>query len=168
MFVEVIVVIGIMALVAAAMTMSVFQMTTGTEQSSSYITAVRQVQNAGYWISHDGQMAESVDTDNLTPPAFLILKWTDWGYDSDSIYHSVVYSVENVFEGVGKLRRTHEDSEGTSEETLVAEHIYYNPGDPGNTTKASCDGCVLTAKIVAMFGDVEETREYKIYPRPEF
>ncbi len=34
------------------------------------MTVVRQVQNAGYWLSRDAQMAQSVNADNLTSPDF--------------------------------------------------------------------------------------------------
>jgi len=166
--IELIVVTAVIALISGAATMTVFQVVKSTESSNDRMTAGNQVQNAGYWISRDAQMAESVTTDNLTPPDFLILKWTDWGYDEDSIYHSVVYSLENVSGGIGKLRRTHQDSVGTDEQLLVAEYIYYNPSDPDNTTKASYESGVLIMQLVAVFGDAEETREYRIYCRPNF
>jgi len=168
MFIEVMVAMSIIALVAAATTMSIFQMASTTDRSNGYMTAVRQVQNAGYWISQDAQMAESVSTDNLTPPNILVLKWTDWGYDTDSVYHSVTYSLENVSDGIGELKRTHQDSEGANEQMLVAQDIYYDPSDPDNATQASCEGRVLTVKLVAMSGGTEEVREYKVYTRPEF
>ena len=166
--IELIVVTAVIALIAGAATMTVFQVVKSTEGSNDRMTAGNQVQNAGYWINRDAQMAESVTTDNLTPPDFLILKWTDWGYDEDSIYHSVVYSLENVSGSIGKLKRTHQDSVGTDEQLLVAEYIYYNPNDPDNTTKASYESGVLTMQLVAVFGDAEETREYRIYCRPNF
>ena len=168
MFIEVMVAMSIIALVAAATTMSIFQMASTTDRSNGYMTAVRQVQNAGYWISQDAQMAESVSTDNLTPPNILVLKWTDWGYDTDSVYHSVTYSLENVSDGIGELKRTHQDSEGANEQMLVAQDIYYDPSDPDNATQASYEGRVLTVKLVAMSGGTEEVREYKVYTRPEF
>jgi len=166
--IEVIVVTAVVALIAGAASMTMFQVVKSTESSNDRMTAGNQVQNAGYWISRDAQMAESVTTDDLTPPYFLILKWTDWGYDEDSIYHSVVYSLEDVSGGIGKLKRTHQDSVGTDEQRLVAEYVYYNPSDPDNTTKASYESRVLTLKLVAVFGDAEETREYRIYRRPSF
>ncbi len=168
MLAELVVIIGVIALVATATTMSVVQAVSGTERSNSHMIAVRHVQNAGYWISRDGQMAEEVSTENLTPPDFLVFRWTDWGYGDDSVYHSVTYSLENVSGGIGELRRTHQDSTGTDEQVLVANYIYYNPGDPGNTTEVTYESYVLTVKLVTMFGDVKETREYKVYTRPEF
>jgi len=166
--VELLVATAIIALIAGGATMTIAQAFEGTERNNNHVTAVNQVQNAGYWISHDAQMAAIVDTDNLTPPDFLILKWTDWGYDEDSIYNSVTYSIEAVSEGIGKLKRRHQDTAGTDEQILVAEYVYYNPADPDNTTKATHDRPVLTVKLVSIFGGAEETREYKIFCRRIF
>jgi len=166
--IETIVVVGIMAFVAVGATMSTFQVTKVTERSNASITAVYQVQSAGYWISHDGAMADSVIADNLTPPDFLILKWTDWGINADSVYHSATYSIEDVSQGIGKLKRVHQDSLGQNERVLVAEYIYYDPDDPDHTTKVSYENSVLTVRLVSVFGGAEETREYKIYCRPNF
>jgi len=166
--IELIVVTGIIALIAGAATVTTAQLVKVTEGSNDHMIAVQQVQNAGYWISRDSQMAESVTTENLTPPDFLIIKWTDWGYDADSIYHSVTYSLADLSGGIGKLKRTHQDSAGTSEQMLVAEYIYYNPQDPNNTSKTSYQSPVLIVKVVAVFGEAKEIREYKIYPRPNF
>ena len=70
--------------------------------------------------------------------------------------------------GIGKLKRTHQDSEGTNEQMLVAQYIYYDPGDPVKTSNVSYQDQVLTLKIVGVFGDAQEAREYKIYRRPNF
>jgi len=131
------------------------------------MTAVRQVQNAGYWISRDALMAES--TDNVTtPPDFLILNWTEWDYDEDSIYHRVTYSFEDMPSGLKKLKRTHEINGEVSAQTLVAEYIYYNPDNPDNTTKASYESSVLTVQIAAAIGEANEIKEYRVWHRPNF
>jgi len=166
--IEVAVTAGIIALIAGAATMTTFQVVNDTEQARDQMTVVRQVENAGYWISRDTQMSEDVSTENLIPPDFLVLNWTEWGYDEDSIYHSVTFSIEDVSGGIGKLKRTHQDSEGANEQMLVAGYIYYDPGDPANTSNVSYQEPVLTLKLVGLFGDALETREYKICRRPNF
>ena len=55
--IELIVAFMIMALIGSAATMTTFQVINSAERSESHLTAVRQVQNAGYWISCDAQMA---------------------------------------------------------------------------------------------------------------
>ncbi len=167
-FIEVAIATAVIALIAGAATMTTFSILNDTERTNDGMTAVRQVENAGYWVSRDALMADSLSTENLTSPDFLILNWTDWGYDEDSVYHSVAYSIEDISGGIGKLKRTHQDSTGTNEQMLVAEYIYYNQSDPANTSNVSYQDPVLTLKIVSVSGDAQETREYKIYRRPNF
>jgi len=169
-FIEFLVVMAIVALIAGAAGATTLQLFASTERSNDHMTAVRQVQNAGYWISRDALMAES--TDNVTtPPEFLILNWTEWGYDEESIYHKVTYSFPFEYlspDGIGKLKRTHEINGEVSAQTLVAEYIYYNPDDPDNTTKASYESSVLTVQIAAAIGEANEIKEYRVWHRPNF
>lgn len=166
-FIELLVALAIVALITGAAGAATLQLFASTERSNDHMTAVRQVQNAGYWISRDALMAES--TDNVTtPPDFLVLNWTEWDYDEDSIYHRVTYSFQDLSDGIGKLIRTHEINGEVSAQTLVAEYIYYNPDDPDNPTKASYESSVLTMQIAASIGEASEIREYEIWHRPNF
>ena len=177
--IEILLVMAIVALIAGAATMATFQVINVTNRSNNHMTVIRQVQNAGYWISHDALMAESVITGNLTPPDFLFLTftWTEWGYEDDhhgedTIYHLVTYSFsfQDLSDGIGKLRRTHWSTAGANEQTLVAQYVYYNQDDlddPDNPT-ASSDNSVLTMQITASLGEAEETREYTVWHRPNF
>jgi len=176
--IELLISIAIVALMAGAATMATFQVINVTKSSNDQMTVIRQVQNAGYWISHDTLMAENVIVDNLTPSSFLILTWTEWSYeeDEDSIYHSVTYSLQDRSDGIRTLKRQHliyiyddeleewEETENTI--TLVAEHIdttyaTYEPDEPDEAP-------VLTVQIAASRGDAGETREYRIWHRPDF
>ncbi len=165
--IEVLVATAIVALIAGAATQTTFQVYDDTTRNGDHVTAVRQVQNAGYWIGRDARMAEVVYTDNLTPPAFMVINWTVWDTE-DTIYHSATYSITDLSGNVGKIKRRHQDSEGTDEETLVSQYIYYDVSDPDNTTKASFNSPVLTVQITARYEDYQETREYLIYRRSDF
>jgi len=167
-FIELAIAAAIIALIAGAVAMTTFSVLRDTERTNDCMTVVRQVENAGFWVSQDALMADRLCTENLTPPGFLVVDWTEWGYGEDSIYHSVTYSIEDIAEGIGKLKRTHQDSEGTNEQMLVADYIYYNQSDPDNTSNVTYQDAVLTLKIASVFGDDQETREYKIYRRPNF
>ena len=166
--IEFIVAISIIALIASAAAVTTFQVINGTGRSNSHMTSMRQVQNAGYWISRDARMAESIITDNLSSPNFVILNWAERDYGSDSTYHSVTYFFEDLSDGIGKLKRSHWSSAGANDEMLVAEYIYYDPGDSGNTSNASYQKPVLTLQLVAQFGDAQETREYRVNQRQTF
>lgn len=168
--IEVLVAMAIVAFIAGGATMATFQVINVTKSSSDHATAIRQAQNAGYWISWDALMSENaiVDDDPETPD-LLFLNWTEWGYgEEDSIYHLVTYSLQDLSDGIGKLVRNHWSSAGANEQTLVAEYIYYDPDDIDNTTQVSYQTPVLTAQITASFGEATETREYRIKHRPDF
>lgn len=169
--IELLLAIAIAALITGAATMAMFQVINITKSSNDHLTVIGQVQNAGYWISCDALMAENVIVDDDPQTAgFLFILWTEWdeGGKKFSIYHLVTYSFEDVAGEIAKIKRTHWSSAGTDEQTLVAEYIYYNPDDPDNTTKASYQSPVLTMRIAASLGEAEETKEYRIYRRPNF
>ncbi|MFC1934159.1 type II secretion system protein J [Chloroflexota bacterium] len=165
--IELLIAITIMALASTAAGAAIFQVLRNTERNNDHITAVRQVQNAGYWISRDARMARIVTTTaNLTLPLFLSLSWTEWDALGDPIYHSANYTFEDLTDGVGKLKRMY-GSAGASTQTLVAQYIYYDPDDADNTSNTSYQSSVLTVKLTAVFEDFMESREYKIKSRPD-
>lgn len=166
--VELIIAVSIIALISGAAAIATFQVCKGTGHSNSYITAVHQAQNAGYWISRDAQMAQSMTTDNLTPPDFLVFSWTVWDENNDPIYHTATYFFKDMSDEVGKLKRRHWSSDGVNEETLVATHIYYATDDPANTSNISYQDSILTVQLTTLSEKIMETREYRIHHRPNF
>ncbi len=168
-YLEMVLAVAIMALAAVAASTVIFQVLKGTEHTNNHMTVVRQVQNAGQWISRDTQMAQSVITDNLTSPDFLVLNWTEWESVDDEIYHSVTYFFDDLTGGIGKLKRSHWSSNGTNEQTLIAQYIYYNPADSDNTSKASnLSPPILSVKLTAVLKEAREVREYSIKHRPNY
>ena len=163
--IEAIVVIGIISVIGLAASMTIFQSIKVTESNNNRMTVLRQVNNAGYWISRDAQMVESAVTDNLSSTDFIILNWTEHDYDDDDIYHSVTYFFEGLSGGMGTLKRNHWSSAGANGDTLVAQYISYDPTDPVNTSNVSYQKPELTVKFTALFEDAKETREYKISRR---
>jgi len=163
--IELIVAITIIALVSTAASIATFQVFKGTERNNDQITAICQAQNAGFWISRDAQMARSITTDNLTSPNFLLLSWTEYDADDEEIYHTATYFFEDLTDGIGMLKRTHWSSDGANEQTLVAKYIYYNPGDPDNSSKVDYQDLLLTVQLTALVEKITETREYKITRR---
>ncbi|MBU2534795.1 MAG: hypothetical protein ABIK32_02620, partial [Chloroflexota bacterium] len=153
-------------LVSGAASIAIFQIMKGTERNNTHINAVRQVQTAGYWISRDARMAQSIDTENLTSPAFLVFNWTEWDDLNEETYHSATYSFEGLTDGIGTLKRTHWSSAGANEQTLIAKHIYYAPADSDNTSKADYKAPVLKLQLTSLVEDAMEIREYRIKRRP--
>ena len=165
--IELIVAIAIMALIGLGATMTTFQVINGTGRSNSHMTAIRQVQNAGYWIGRDAQMAENIVTANLSGTDFMLISWTEWDHDAeDEVYHQVTYFFDGLTGGIGKLKRNHWSSAGANVDILVAQYISYDSADPVNTSNISYQKPVLAVKLTALYGDASETREYRISRRP--
>ena len=57
---EMLLAILIGSLIAGGITATIFQVVMGSARTNNHMIAVRQVQNAGYWVSHDAQMAQNV------------------------------------------------------------------------------------------------------------
>ncbi len=97
--IEVVIAIAITAIITGSITMSIFQVFDGNIRSSNHMIAVRQVQNAGYWVSHDTLMAQSVVTDGGATGFPLTLTWTEYVSGDE---HRVVYTLIST-----SLKREH-------------------------------------------------------------
>jgi prepilin-type N-terminal cleavage/methylation domain-containing protein len=147
---EMLVVLGIMAAIGSAMTVTTATIAKITPQSNEEVVILRQVQNAGYWITRDVQMAQAVDNN----PASGILELTTKEYIDGSYVDSIVtYQLEDMDGGLKKLMRASEEST-----ILIAENIYYNPdGDSENSTKIlsyDSEAHTLSFRVSAKSGDV--------------
>jgi len=144
------------SLIAGGITATIFQVVIGSARTNNHMIAVRQVQSAGYWVSHDAQMAQTVvpatDADGFP----LTLSWTDWAGTSNVITYTIVG---------GELKRQQVVGSQTSQ-TTVARFI-----DPDSAnTKCQLTGGTLILTVTATVGPSSqrqsETRVYKIVPRP--
>lgn len=164
--IELVIAMAITVLISGASTMALSQIYGGTGRNNNHLTTVRQVESAGFWISRDAQRAQSISTDNLTSPDFLLLNWTEWDNDGNPIYHSVRYSFDNITANIGRLKRSYWSSAGANQQTLVGLNLYYNPSDSDNTSKATYQSPLLTIRLTAILDKAHETREYRIKRRP--
>jgi len=153
--------IAITGIITGGITMTIFQVFSGNARSSNHMTAVRQVQNAGYWISHDTQMAHNVVPDPGDTGFPLTLTWSDW--DSGDV-HQVIYTLYTLLVD-NKLQREHYTNLNLDATTIVAEYI-----DPDETSCVWDDGTgTLTLTVTATVGGwqpASETRVYEVIPRP--
>ena len=152
------------AMIAGSITMTIFQIVESSGRTSNHMTAVRQVRSAGYWVSHDVLMAQTVeiadesvdDPDGTRFP--LTVTWDEWSTNES---HEVVYSL-----GSDGLQRTHSINSVVSDDSIIAEFIDL---DPANT---SCDYTAgklifeITAQVGAGSAAQIETRTYEVIPRP--
>ena len=119
--IELIVALAITALIIGAIVMSIFQVFIVNALSSNHMLAVRQVQNAGYWINRDVQMAQSVATDAGATGFPLDVTWEEW----DGTLNEVTYTLED-----GEIKRSHSVNGGGPSVIVVAQYI--------NSAETSC------------------------------
>jgi len=144
--IEVLVAVGILGAIMGVMAMTVVTIMIISPKSNDQVIALRQVQNAGYWISRDVLGAKEVSPDETG--VFLAIDW-----DGDD------YDVNYVFNG-NELRR---QLNGASPGTLIAEYI-----DLGATTGSWDDEAnKLSVTIRASLGEAAVERTYEVSPRPE-
>ena len=154
--VELLIVIAITGLIAGGITMTIFQVFNINTRTTNRMTAVRQVQNAGFWVSPDVQMAQSVDAGGSSGFP-LALNWTEYVTGNN---HTVIYDLVDMSAGLKKLQRSHSVNGGNSTVTPIAEYI--------DSAQTSCvwDGEWLTFNVTATVGGQSETRVYEVKPRP--
>lgn len=152
---ELLLVIAISGMISTGITATLYQVVTGSTRASNHMTAVRQVQNAGYWVSRDAHLVQGepdIAEDGDGQLESITLSWTDW----DDTLNTVVYT----FEGT-KLWR-----DDGAQQALMAQFI-----DPAST-KTMCDFTdgVFTFTVTVTVGsgsqEQSETRVYKVIPRP--
>ncbi len=161
--IELLIAVAITGIITGGITMTMFQVYAGNARSSNHMTAVRQVQNAGYWISRDAQMAQSVVPDSGVSGFPLTLTWTEWDGDE----HRVVYTLL-----VDELQREHytnydpvtnPDPDVT---TIVAQYIDPDPAKTNCVFTAGELIVTVTASVGSSSQERSETRVYRIIPRP--
>lgn len=160
--VELLVTISILAVVVAAASMAVITLMRLSPQSKDWNVALRQVQNAGYWISRDVQSSNTV---NISPPSPQFLTFTIPTGPTTS--KTIVYQFEDMAGGLKRLMRTEQVTGQPSKQTMIAEYIYYNPAsDPTNSTKViSYQNRELTVRMAATSGKTTVWRQYEATQR---
>jgi prepilin-type N-terminal cleavage/methylation domain-containing protein len=161
--VELLIVIAITGMIAAAIIGVLFQVLIMNTRTSNRMTAVRQVQNAGFWVSPDVQMANTVNATG-TSGFPLILTWTEFT-PSANYTHTVTYTLVNIG-GPIKLQRTHVNPGlNSTTVTIVAEYISSASFVKVELPSGVAYDFTVTATVPAAGGQ-SETRLYEIKPRP--
>jgi len=167
--VEVLIALAISGLIGGAIATSIVQMFDVNHQNTSAITAQRQVQQVGYYMSRDGQNAQTV-TLNATPagPAgtnFAVrFTWTDW--ITGDLY-AVTYSLTNG----GVINRTQAVTSAgvttTSPAQKIAENISTSSANTVFQPVGGSPGLYILTVTASISGKipVSETRIYEIRQR---
>jgi prepilin-type N-terminal cleavage/methylation domain-containing protein len=149
--IEILVALAIAGAIMGVMAAAVITIIKTTSQNDEWNVNMRQVQNAGYWISHDALMAQSVSTN--TTGFFLTLSWSDWNNTSGTQYNNIICYALNG----NTLTR----SLNGGSAILIAQYIV-----PPTTTR-QWDGQTLTVTIRAsLHGKRYAQQTYQISPRP--
>jgi prepilin-type N-terminal cleavage/methylation domain-containing protein len=153
--IELLVSLAILGAIMGVMSAAVIIIMKTSSQNNEWNINLRQVQNAGYWISKDALMAQEVDTHK--PNVFLSLSWSDWAGDS--------YIVDYVLEDNTTLMRRQLND---SSEFLIAQYIVH---DDTPTSPTRCVWNDEENKLkVYIKASVHEGRyvekTYEISPRP--
>lgn len=136
--IELLIAVAITALIIGGVVLAIFQVFSVNTRSGNHMTAVNQVQNAGSWINHDVQMAQTIDTtdDPATTDETekLTLTWVRWPREDGKYVDS--YKVRHTWNNLEVWRHqeitTQEyDSDGqpvgdpivTQNSTLIADYI---------------------------------------------
>ena len=151
--IEVIVGLAITSVIIIAFYMTITTLVTNSQGTTERSVVLRQVQNAGYLISRDVQMAEDVTLDG-TGGFPLIL---DIPVNTDENNN---YSVNYLFDGDKIMRQVYDSSHTLIKETPVAEYI-----DVGTTTFSALDTNTYELTVKACNGEAVAERSYQIKQR---
>ncbi|MDD5591007.1 MAG: prepilin-type N-terminal cleavage/methylation domain-containing protein [Dehalococcoidales bacterium] len=166
--IEMLIVVAIGGAIAAVGSMATRQVILETDRNNNHEIAVRQVQNAGFWVTRDTQTAHTVVAEGDADGLPLTLIWQDFEGTNE---YQVVYSLAEI-DGVPNLKREHytnrtanPDPDATS---YVAKYINTDP----LKTNCSFSSPVLTFTVTATVGggslqEQSETRVYEITRRPD-
>lgn len=163
---------AISAVIIGGITMTFLQVVKGNTRTSNHMTVVTQVQDAGYWISHDAQMAQTVQL-GVTSDTLFTLTWVGWEYpygnntgiDSYEVWYTYERASDKVWRHQ-KITTDIYDAEGrhvagpfvSESSSFIAEYITTSP-------PVTVDGNKLSVTITASLGEAEEERTYEITPR---
>lgn len=155
--VELLVAMLVTGIITASITATVWQVFTINSRSLNHMTAVRQVQSAGYWVSQDALMAQSITTDNSTTSHLpMTLSWTDW----DGTVHNVTYSID----GNSRLERSQGAGVSAVASCIVPKSLTDSNGTSCNFTNGKL---IFTVKVKVGSGSTAgtELRVYEVTPR---
>jgi prepilin-type N-terminal cleavage/methylation domain-containing protein len=152
--VELVIVVALAGLVCTVIAATAFQVFTFNTRMYNQMTAIRQVQQAGFWVSPDVMMAKTVVIDG-SPGVLLRLSWEEGG---TGVTHNVTYTLVDMSGGLKMLQREHYIGTSLNSTTTVAQYI----------TSASFVkyGGAYNLTVTATVGGQTETRIYQVMPRP--
>ncbi len=154
--IEMLVVLALIGLIMGSATAAIYAIIKSSSISNEQNVALRQVQNAGYWITRDVLQADDEPTLDPGITGFPIsMQYYKWGGGTNFTPCTVDYSI------IGdKLER--QVNCGTPETILIADYLIV-----ADTAIVKNVDNTYTLTVKAAFGDAEVTRTYEIERRLE-
>lgn len=152
--IEVVVSLAIISVIIVAMAMTITTLVTNSQGTTERSVVLRQVQNAGYSISRDVQMAENVTLDGTGGFPLTLDIPVDTDQNND-------YSVNYLFDGDKIMRQVYDSSHTLIKENMVAEYI-----DVDATTFTDLGTNTYELTVKACNGEAVAERNYQIKQRP--
>ena len=144
--VEILLAMGITALVTGVLGTAIFQIFDRSAQGQDTLRALSDIQNAGQWMYLDGEKAETSDLiNNAVPVSSMTLSWT-----AEGTPHTAVYTFTNT-----ELIRDH-----NGVQTTVARYL--------SEAEFSIVDELITAKLTSSPGSAGVSKDvtYKLWVRP--
>lgn len=161
--IEMLIVLAISGFVTGTTTMTIFQVLDGNVRTNNHMEAISRVQDAGYQVSTDAEMAQTVVRTEDEDGFPLTLTWTDW--ESNDQYQ-VIYSITN-----NKLQRQYYMNGNLIGTPYVFEYILNTDTGELKTYCTLSDDNTLSFTLTAIVGSGSqkqiETRVYEVIPRPK-
>lgn len=152
---EVLVGLAIAACIAVPCIMTTMTIVKNSRQAAAQNAVLPQVQNAGYWISRDVQIASAITLDGTNGFPLSL----DIPTDDDPAHD---YGIEYSFEGNKLMRKVYDSSQTLVSETFIADCI-----DTDNTTFSAVDISAghYRLKVTALVDVAGATKIYEIKQR---
>jgi prepilin-type N-terminal cleavage/methylation domain-containing protein len=174
--IEIVMALGVGAIIMAAVGYGMAQLFTINSRNSSHMTAVQEVQNAGYWFSRDAVQAP-YDIGNVTAPppnppwiwpisasgtvsgSSITLCWRDSGdisviHRSEISWDAANQTVTRIYDGGAPTAIAHHISDAIFTVNLDVTKKYV-----ANVT------LIITSSVTSWHASSTETRTYEIAPR---
>ena len=152
--IEVLVALAITGFIGVGITMAIYKVMNVNALSTNHVIAVKQVENAAYWINRDARMAQIIQPGGGAGFP-LNLSWVEW----DNTTRDVSYAITN-----GQLQRGISTNGAPPTQMMIAQDIDSNPD---NTHCQYANG-VFSFKVTASlsgFRSASETRMAEVVPR---
>lgn len=175
--IELLAAIAISSIIVVGLVMTIFQLYNGHAQTSGEINVIRQVQQAGYYVSRDTQMAKEVsvvDDPGTTEVEIATLTWYWYYYDPNNPAdrngegNRVIYTLEG-----GELYRNYYFADVLDRDIIESDYVLQSStfiAEYIEGISTIYDGAKLTMTVTAsvegIAGKQEETRTYEAKPRP--